>query len=203
MEKQKNPNWKSAMTHGAMLGAALVIFSVLLYVFNVDVYNPNSSQRAISWLSYLILIVGLFIAQMNYRDTVLDGSISYTKLLGYGVLVGVFASIISTFYMIIFFKFIDPEVMQYIYDMSEQQMIDKGLSDADIDKAMEITKKITFPMMVIGGLIGYAFVSFIISLITSIIIKKEKDLFNSAMSEVNNESVDNVSNQNDEETKVD
>ncbi len=184
MANNKNVMWKNAMTHGAILGAVLVVYSVILYVLDVNVYNPKGSAKYWSYLNYLLIAVGLFIAQKNYRDSVLSGVITYSKSLGYGVWVGVFASVITTFYSVIFIKFIDPGVMEYIFDITEQQMIDKGLAEAEITKAMEMTRKVTFPMMIIGGLITYAFISFVLSLITSIFVKKEGDPFTNDMKEI-------------------
>ncbi len=183
MEK-KTSIWYNAMTYGLILGIALTVYSLLLYIIGADIYNPQSAARYLSWVSYLIIIGGIIYGTKNYRDKVLGGTITYSKSLGFGTLLGLFASFLVTLYTIIFLKFIDPNVIQYILDMTRQNLEAQGLQDTQIDKAIELTGKIMFPSMVIGSLIGTTFIAFVISLFTSIFLKKEGNAFDSAMKDV-------------------
>jgi hypothetical protein len=175
---------KSSMTNGAIIGAALIVYSLILYLVGINEFNPNREFSIFSIVPYIIIITGIVWGQIFYRDKVLNGNITYGRSLGYGVMLGVFFAILQTFYLIIFMKFIDTDVLQYIFDITEQSMIDQGLSTADIDKSMVMVKKMTFPMMMIGGIVGNAFMALIISLISSAFIKKESDPFSQDMKNI-------------------
>lgn len=175
---------KSAMTHGAIIGAILISYSVILYIAGYNQFNPSKQFNILGMIPNLLMIAGIVWAQINFRDKVLNGNITYGKSLGYGTFLGVFFGILQTFYLIIFMLFIDTDVLQYIYDVSEQAMIEQGLSTADIDTAMAATKKMTLPMMMIGGVIGTTFTSFVVSLVSSAFVKKVTDPFKNDMKNI-------------------
>ena len=58
-------------------------------------------------LGYLILIAGFIFGTKAYRDSELNGHISYGKALGYSIIILLVASIISTIYGYIFMNFIE------------------------------------------------------------------------------------------------
>jgi len=183
MEK-KTSIWYNAMTYGLILGIALVVYSLLLYIIGIDLYDPKGSGRYLSWVSYIIMLVAIIFSTKTYRDKIQGGTLTYSKALGLGTLIGLFSSILLALYTIIFLKFIDPNVMQYIMDVAQQNMEEQGLPEAQITKALEMSAKIMFPSMIIGTIIGNTFFAFVFSLFTSIFLKKEGNAFDNAMQEV-------------------
>ena len=165
---------KNSMTHGAIISLVLVTYAIIIYLLDINLYNPNTKYKFLSYFSYIIIALGIYFSTKNYRNTQLEGYIKYGQSLGYGTLTGVFSSIVYSLYVIVFFKFIDPDILQYIFDITEQQLIDNGLSSVEIDQAMQISKKIIFPSIVIGTVFGNTLVAFIFSLISSAFLKKNK-----------------------------
>ncbi len=174
METKKAPIGKHALQQGLVLGIALIIFYLVLYVAGINVYGSTekSSGAYLSYLSYVIIIVGLFLGIKSYRDKALGGAINFGRALGFGTLMSLFAAIVLTIYTILFIFVIDPDVMQGIYQLAEEQMIEKGLPDETIEKSMEITRMVTVPMMIIGIIVGNTLGGTIISLILGAILKK-------------------------------
>ena len=173
-EKQQPSLMKSTMNYGAMLGLALVIFSLLLWMFDAI---DNSWLGSIS---YLIMIAGIVMATKTYRDQEQEGFISYGRALGVGTLTSVFAGIISAFFTYLLYTVIDPGLIEKMYATMEQAYYEAGMSDSQMEMAMNMAKKFTNPvMMAVFGLLGSAFLGFIFSLITSIFLKKEQDTFES------------------------
>ena len=167
MEKNKNI-WKNAMNGGLILGIALIIYSLLMYFLGLNL------EKWVGYVSYLIIIAGLVYTTKQYRDDVLEGAITYGKALGYGTLVALFAGIISGVYSFIFYSYIDPEVINKILEMTEEQLVNKGMADEQIEQAINMQKKFMTPaMMSLMAVPGTAFIGFIISLFTSIFLKKE------------------------------
>jgi len=181
--EEKSTFWKSAMTNGLYLGIAVVLFGVILYVLGQSL-NP-----AVSWISYVILAAGVYLSQLNYRNKELNGSIKYSTCLGFGVAVMLFAGIIQTVYIVVLFK-LDPSLLDQLRVIQEEAMIKQGVSEEDIEKVGEMMGFVRNPFIIaISGLLTFALLGFIISLITSIFVKKDNqdNAFEEAMEEVNQE----------------
>ena len=77
--EEKSTFWKSAMVYGLYLALALTLFSVITYVAGL-ILNPK-----IGYVSIVLVIIGIVIAQINYRNKELNGTITYGQALGFGV----------------------------------------------------------------------------------------------------------------------
>ena len=171
--EQKSDFRRYAMICGLYIGIALIIYQVLLYLTNQDM-NPS-----FGWITYVILTVGVFLSQTGYRDNVLDGNIKYSTALGYGVSVMIFAGIIQSLYTVVLYKYIDPSLLDKMGSMQEDIMIKEGISNDQIEQMSGIMSKFRSPLfLVFSNLFGYAIYGFIISLITSIFVKKEGKIYN-------------------------
>jgi len=167
--EQKESFRKSAMICGLYIGIALIIYQVILY-FTHQNMNPS-----FGWITYVILTVGVFLSQTGYRDNILDGNIKYSTALGYGVSVMIFAGIIQSLYTVVLFKYIDPSLLDKMGTMQEELMIKEGMSEDQIEQMSGVMSKFRSPLfLVFSNLFGYAIYGFIISLITSVFVKKEK-----------------------------
>jgi hypothetical protein len=175
MEPKSNPMFKSAMTSGLILGIALVVFSLIIYIMGV--IKP---PFYVSILQYVIIIGGIVWGTKKFRDDDLGGEISYSKALGFGILICVFASIISGIYTILLMTVIDPEYMTKLMSVIEEEYVKAGLSEEQIDAAMKMVGKMQSPIiMTITSIFGFAFMGTIFSLVTAAFLKKEKAIFDS------------------------
>jgi uncharacterized membrane protein len=96
-----------------------------------------------------------------------------------GVLFSVVYAVITTAYLIILIKFIDPNYMELVRQMTEEKLLKKGLSEDVIEQAMEMDERFrTLGFMSIAGFFGSIFFGTIFSLVIMIFLKKEsKDPF--------------------------
>jgi len=173
MEPKSNPMLKSAMTSGLILGIALVVYSLILYILGV--IKP---PFWVGLINYAVIIGGIIYGTKKYRDDDLGGEISYSKALGFGILVCVFASIISGIYMILLTTVIDPEYMTKMLSAFEEEYVKMGMTEEQIDASMKMMTKMQSPIfMAVSSVIGFAFMGTIFSLITSAFLKKEKSIF--------------------------
>ncbi len=166
----KKPFLKQAMNYGAILGIALIVYSLILYLLNL------STERFLSYVTYVIIIIGLYLAAKKYRDEYHPEMFSYGKALGFSFVVIIFAAFLSAFYTYIFFQFIDPGQIDKMMLLAEEQLYNRGISEAEIEMSIEITRKMMTPSwLAIMGFLGTVFAGFIIALITSIFIKKTQN----------------------------
>jgi len=168
--EQKSAFSKSAMICGLYIGIILIIYQVILYLIHQNM-NPS-----FGWITYVILTIGVFLSQTGYRDNVLDGNIKYSTALGYGISVMIFAGIIQSLYTVVLFKYIDPSLLDKMESLQEDLMIKKGIPDDQIEQMSGILSKFKSPVfLVFSNLFGYAIYGFIISMITSIFVKKNRE----------------------------
>lgn len=181
--EQKSTFWKSAMTYGIYLAVALILYNVVLYVLG------ESMNKTLGLVTWVIMAVGIYLCQKDYRDKELGGFIDYSKALGFGVAIMLFAGVLNALYTVILMK-IDPSLMEQIRVMQEEALMQQGMSDDQIEMAGEMMSKFQSPLvLVISSLFTFAFIGFIISLVTSIFIKRKEDenAFDEAMGEVKSE----------------
>ena len=173
MESKSNSMYKSAMTSGLIVGIALVVFSLIIYMMGV--IKP---PFYVSIIQYVIIIGGIVYGTIKFRDEDLGGEISYSKALGFGVLICVFASIISGIYTILLMTVIDPEFMNKLMSVMEAELVSKGMPEEQIEASLKIMSKMQSPIfMAISTVIGFAFMGTVFSLVTSAFLKKEKSIF--------------------------
>jgi hypothetical protein len=154
--------------YGVIIALAVIVFSLILFLLGM------SQGSGLEYLAYLIILGGLFLAQTNFRNKYMGGFIEYGKAFTIGLLTCVFLAIIMGIYTFVFFKYIDPGAMEEAMTMAEQKMMDKGLSDMEIEQGMAIAHKFQgVGMYTFFAIFGNIFIGAILSLITAIFVKRE------------------------------
>ena len=183
MEKNKSLMWKHSLNHGILLGLLLIIYSVVLYMFNVIPVGIKLSLLLLV-INLAIYFFALLFLTKNYRNDILGGYIDYGKAFLYSLLIVAFSSILLAIYSYIFNAFIDPDYIQRVMDATQdwtrEFMSSKGLPESQIDIAMEKIegKELPTPLKsALQGILGGVILGAIVSLITSAIVKKKKELF--------------------------
>lgn len=182
--EQKSTFWKSAMIYGLYIGIFFTFFSVILYV------TGQTQNKTLGYISFPLYALAIVLAQIHYRNTELKGVISYGQAVGFAVAAMLFSGVISALYTLILYSFIDPGLVQQMKTLQEEALLQKGLSEDQIEAAMSMSSKMFTPgWMSIMGLVGSVIMGTIISLVSSIFIKKEpnEDAFDEAMEEVKTE----------------
>ena len=91
-----------------------------------------------------------------------------------------FASVILAFYTFIFVTFINPEYLENILKVAEQEILnsDPEISDENLDMALSMPQKMLQPQwMITLSVLGGTFMGFFYSLIISFFVKKEDSNF--------------------------
>ena len=179
MEEKSTSPFKAGLTNGIILGLALIIYSVLLYVLDLNL------NKYLGWVSYIIMIAIIIYATNAYRKNTLNGNMSYGQALGLATIIIVFGALLSSIYEYIFITIIDPGYMDKVLAAAEEQLLQQGLSDDQIEMGLSVQRKMMQPFVVsILNFFGTVFIGFIISLITSAFLKKEGDPYQEAMQDI-------------------
>lgn len=162
----QTPSVKSlSIKWGVILGVISVVFFLIMAVAGLQ------GQSGIQWLGYIPVIIVIYLAHKEFKDSG-DGYMSYSQGLGLGTLLVTVSSVISVVFAYVYIKFLDSAYMDTIKDQQAQKMMEQGLSDAEVEKAMEMSSAFMTPeIILIFGLLASVFFGFIISLIVSAITK--------------------------------
>jgi hypothetical protein len=172
--KQDNTFIKSTMTYGLITGVALILYTLLLYSTN----NLLRENFLLSLMNYLILIGGIVAGTRSYRDRALQGYITYSKALGYGVVMSIFTGIVLGIFTYLLYTMIDPGLMEKSMAMIQEEMLKQGIEPGRVESISKMQRQIRSPfMMLIGSVLTYAFLGLIFSLVTSAFLQKNKPIF--------------------------
>jgi len=167
MEAKKSI-WKETLNYGIIYGLITVVFSVLTYMFDL------TFKTWIIWPSLLLSIIVLYFLLRSYRDHYNNGFISYGKSVGAGVIISIYAAIITAIYIYVLYAFIDPGLMDKSLAMAEEKLIAKGLPEEAVDQALAMQAKMMKPWFTaLMGIINSVFYGLILSLIVSLFVMKK------------------------------
>ena len=176
MEK-KASFWKPALTYGAILGFVGILLGVIFYVMNL--YAANWTQ----WVSILVSIGVLVYCLKAYRNEHLGGFARYGQLFLMALVIGIFASIISTIYSYLMFNVIDPDLADKMRLVVEEKMMNNPrIPESRLDEMIERAAKNFEPKrMLATTLLGGIGINAVIGLILAAFIKKEENPVDTAV----------------------
>lgn len=170
---EKPSSARIALKWGVISAVITIIYSVVLFMTGQHIKN-----QGLSYVSYVFLLGGMILAMKEYRSLNND-FMGFGEGLGLGTLLSAVSSLISSIFSFLYITFIDPTIMQQINDMQREQMESRGMTQEQVDQAMEMVSKFTSPgMLFIIGVLGAIFFGFILSLIVSAVMKKDKPEMN-------------------------
>jgi len=169
----KSPLLRHTATYGLYIGLALIVLSL---ISNLLFDQQNKTFNLLS--NWLIPILGICWATIQYRDKEKGGFISYGDSVGYGTLLALFYGIVTAVFTVILATIIDPEYIGRTLELTRIAFEESGLPEQRIDYLMAVAEQFSRPgWMFIGGVIGSVVLGVIISLIASIFIKRNKPMF--------------------------
>lgn len=158
-----------ALRWGGILGIALIIFSLILFV---------TDQVGNTWLSlvtYALIIAGLTLAMRDYR-TLNGGYMTYGEGLSVGTLTAAISGLLSSLFSVFYTTVIDTGLMERMMEKSREQLEAQGnLSDEQIEQSLEFAQKFQSPgILFLFGVIGSALGGLIFSLIIAAFMRRNK-----------------------------
>jgi hypothetical protein len=178
----------NSMIYGFIFGIVLVVYNIIITATGINktlIAGGITMTMLSALLSLILYFGGVVISQQHYRNKKLEGYITYGKAFTFGFLVTVFASLLVAVYSFVYAQWINPDYGQELFEMTKQltlDMLDRFNAPADaVDQALakiEENGVSTAQDFAFGAISNGLVFGVIISLITSIFIKKEnKDPF--------------------------
>jgi hypothetical protein len=153
------------ITAGLIIAGFLIVYSMIL------TFADLSANRTLGFLSLLFLVAGLIYFIMQYGKSV-DHTASFGQLFSFGFKTTAVTTIIVLAFQVLFFL-VFPEYRTKMEEISREQMYKQGLSDQQVEQAIEFTKRFFWTFLIAGTLVSNMIVGAIGSLIGAGITKKE------------------------------
>lgn len=170
MENQKKSFKQIVTTYGIYLALVSVLLLVVMYVTNT---NQNWVISIVSFaLTVLILVYA--IKTFKYQN---QNYLTLGEGLKVGMATAAIAGVLAGVYAYLHYSFIYPEYIDTVLDEARMQMAEQsqGMTEEQMEQAIGFTESFTSPfMMATFSLIGSLFFGFIISLIASLVMKRER-----------------------------
>jgi hypothetical protein len=168
-EPQAAPMARPAFYYGLLTAIALMLLTLLIYFANL------MEAKWVGWIGYLLLLAGILIGTKAFRDEYRGGFLSYGAALGFGTLTIFFASLITGAFTYLFYTLIAPDALAVARQVAETNALqaNPNMTDQQLDM---VTKMVNPLVMTISTVFSYTFLGFVMSLITSIFLKKKDPL---------------------------
>lgn len=160
-----------------------IIITYAIQLLNMDINSP------VKYLGYVPFLGGLFLTQKEYRD-VIGGYMTFGEGFSAGFRYAIFNGLLLAVFTYLYLAILSPDYFIKSLDAVQTKLSSQGMSQEQIDKTLEITKK----WGPIGGAFGiaiwYAIVGALVSLIGAAIFKRERSALEIAEAAEDNPTID-------------
>jgi hypothetical protein len=151
-----------------------ISIGISLLSFGLGIEKDDSVQTATRWISMGIPAIIVFLGIRAQRDEFGSGYITFGKAFSTGFIISFIGSAIISVYTYLYFTILNPGMIEYIKLKQEEEMLNRGLSESQVEAMASQMETWSSPGMmsffiILGGIILGA----VISLICSAILKKE------------------------------
>jgi hypothetical protein len=162
MEKQIT----SHIIKGAILGGISILFSIIIYVFNLY------TNQWLNWLSYAILIGGIIYGNILFANQN-ENNVTFGNIFAHGFKTTAVIIVITVIYTLLALYVLFPDMVEKIIEMSRVEMEkNPKLTDEMIEQGITMTRKLFLPFAIAGAIFGTGFLGALGSLIGAAVAKK-------------------------------
>ncbi len=161
----------SHIVKGVILSTLSIVFSVIVYVFNLY------ELTWLSWINYLIFLGGLVYGAVLFSNES-NHNVTFGNVFAHGFKTTSVVIVITCVYTFLSMKFLFPDMVDKILEMSRKQMEkNPKMTDEMIEQAIAMTKKYFLPFALGGAIIGTGILGALGSLLGAAIAKKNPNPF--------------------------
>lgn len=157
------------------LTKAIIISLVIIAISMATAFLNQKVNGSFQWLGYIVFFGGIILS-ITYYGKQIDHQSTFGNYFAHGFKVSAIVTLIMIFYIVVFMS-IFPEFKEKAFEEARKQMENKNLSEEQMDKALDMTRRFFMVLLIGGTLVYYLFMGVIASLIGAAITKKNPDPF--------------------------
>jgi len=154
---------------GTLIALVLIVIGLATYFTG---QTQNKAIGSIGMILYLIVIAYSTILYAKQKN----GNVTVGNAFADGFKTSAAATALFVVYTFLAFKFIMPDVVDISMEEARKNMVEKKMSQEQIDAAIAMTQKFFIPFAIGGALFVYLIVGLIASLIGAAIAKKNPEV---------------------------
>ena len=156
----------SHILKGAILGGISILFSVIIYVFNLY------TTQWLSFLSYAIFIGGIIYGNILFANQN-ENNVTFGNIFAHGFKTTAVVIVITVLYTVLALYVLFPDMVDKIIEISRTAMAkNPQMTDEMIEQGIAMTKKLFLPFAIAGAIFFTGFFGAIGSLIGAAVAKK-------------------------------
>jgi len=173
MEPQVNAQAQiTTRSVGVRFGLIAALISIV-YFLVLNISGIDMTRGVWNWVGYVITAVLIFFAHKQFKERG-DSYMSYGQGIGIAAWMGLVSAVITSVFTYLYIKFIDASFLDLIKEKQLEEMQKQGLSDEQIDQAMQVASMFTSAEAIFFfGLIGGVATAVVIALIVTIFTQKK------------------------------
>lgn len=166
--EHKSSVWKDNFNNGLIMGITGIVYTLLIYFLDLT-FNQYAG-----YFFYLVQLFLMYYLLKSYRNNYKNGYLTYGQAFGAGVVISVYAAVLSAVFTYILYSYIDTDLIAKQLAFVEETYIKNGMPQTTIDSAMKVQAKIMKPaIMAPISIFGGTAFGAIVALIVAIFVKKE------------------------------
>lgn len=165
-ENHENKWMPIAIKFGIIGSLASILITILLFFANMQL------ESWAKWLSTVVMLIVLVLGIKSVRDG--QNDTSFSTLFKSGIIMSLIIALVSVAFFYIYINFIDVEFMKAVLEVSKQKMEAKGMTEEQIDQAMEMGSFFMSPIFItIMSFISTMIFGLLISIVSSFVFKRD------------------------------
>lgn len=168
-------NKKQVVTNfGLMMGLTSLLFAVALYATGNYNLGGGSMENLYVSIINLVIVILFPVLAINKVKTLENGFIPFGRAFGTSFQVILISAIITAAWILIYTLVLETNYQEGMIEQNYEQWNASGMSESDMDQAVEMTKKFSTPLfMGVFTILTSAFFGAIVSLILAAILQKK------------------------------
>jgi hypothetical protein len=168
MENFNPPKSSTVFKFGLYYGIVLIVLNLIVS------YGGLIGSKGVSWVSILVPVIIILLGLRYFKEKINKGMLKYGQGVGLGVLIALIGGCIVAIFSFIFLTYIDPEVLDMMIAVTQEQVIARGIPEEMIDIYEKVMNFLLQPWVIaLSSVFNAVFIGLIVSLIEAAILKKE------------------------------
>jgi len=160
-----NPSVK----YGLLVSATGILISLLVFILGLD---KSDAGQYLGWLNIPLMIIFMVMA-IKEKRTGMGGFIAFGPAFKTVAGMVVISAVVTALYTYLYFTAINPGMVDFIKEKQILQMEGRGMSDEEIDAAMQMSSKFMSPgVMTLFTLLGGIGLGLLVGAIVAAVAKK-------------------------------